>query len=68
RMVDGQLEVTAGTGGTLQLFDPAGKALLSTTVTGGPQRISLPSAHQGVLVWQLRTRDGAIRTGRLHVP
>lgn len=68
RMVDGQLEVTAGTGGMLQLFDPAGKRLLSTMVTGGPQRISLPSAHQGVLVWQLRTRDGATRTGRLHVP
>lgn len=68
RMMDGQLEVTAGTGGNLQLYDPAGKTLLSISVTGAPQRIALPSGHQGVLMWQLRTLDGASRAGRLHVP
>jgi hypothetical protein len=68
RMVDGQLQVTSGVGGMLQLFDPAGKSLLSTTVTGGPRSITLPSDYQGVLVWQLSTLDGLSSTGRLHVP
>jgi hypothetical protein len=68
RMVDDQLEVIAGTGGTLHLFDPTGKILLTTSVTGGHQRLLPPSTFRGVLVWQLRTPDGASPTGRLHVP
>jgi hypothetical protein len=67
-MVDDQLEVIAGTGGTLHLFDPTGKILLTTSVTGGHQRLLTPSTFRGVLVWQLRTPDGASPTGRLHVP